>query len=90
MSAGIKPDDTSLKVNWLKAIIKWLPMMQVKGDPGLAGLSDKDLVKRVMPFAQFRMKEAQRAGKQVRTFPLNYALCAPISHHYIAITPILL
>ena len=39
---------------------------QVKDDPALAGLSAKDITKRVMPFVQFRMKEAQRAGKQVR------------------------
>ena len=42
---------------------------QVRGDPGLAGLSDKDVTKRVMPFAQFRMKEALRGGKQVSSEP---------------------
>ena len=43
---------------------------QVRSDPALAGLSDKDVTKRVMPFAQFRMKEALRSGKQVRAEPL--------------------
>lgn len=41
----------------------------MRDDPGLAGLSDKDITKRVMPFAQFRMKEALRGGKQVSTHP---------------------
>lgn len=85
MSAGIDPDDTSLKVNWVVAILKWLPIMQVKEDPGLAGLSDKDLVKRVMPFAQFRMKEAQRAGKQVRTSP---SITPCVLQYHITILPL--
>jgi enhancing lycopene biosynthesis protein 2 len=38
---------------------------QVKDDPSFSGLSAKDVTKRVMPFVQFRMKEAQRAGKPV-------------------------
>ena len=39
---------------------------QVKDDPSFSGLSAKDITKRVMPFVQFRMKEALRAGSPVR------------------------
>ena len=65
---------------------------QVADDSGLAGLSDKDVVKRVMPFAQFRMKEAQRAGKQVppALCPMPSLPCIPCVLHrtlYPAITP---
>lgn len=42
---------------------------QVRDDPGLSGLSDKDLAKRVMPFVQFHTKEALRSGKQVSRKP---------------------
>ena len=48
---------------------------QVREEPSLAGLSDKELTKRVMPFAQFRMKEALRSGKQVSTSALYHIPC---------------
>ena len=49
---------------------------QVKDDPSFSGLSAKDVTKRVMPFVQFRMKEAQRAGKPVRSTCQTSALLA--------------
>ncbi len=58
--------------------------VQVKDDPALAGLSAKDITKRVMPFVQFRMKEAQRAGKQVRG---SHAACCVRVYETLASPP---